>query len=151
MKLFHYFLAIGLLLSGCATQYTPPAGSATTTVVLAAPAEEMFGLGQTFSVVSGEDCGSGTILAGFHPMSGERATSRQLPVGSRQFIKAALSNSRTYPLVRSCINLVSFVPTQGMKYRMKHRFEGQSCSVELLQDDGKPPATLQAHNARACR
>jgi hypothetical protein len=50
MKLHHCFLATALLLTGCATQYVPPAGSATTTVVLVAPAEEMLGLGQTFSV-----------------------------------------------------------------------------------------------------
>jgi hypothetical protein len=151
MKILHCSLALGLLLPGCATQYSPPAGSATTTVVLVAPAEEMFGLGQTFSVVSGEDCANGSILAGFNPMSSERSTSRLLPVGTRQFIRAGLSNTRTFLLVRSCINLVSFVPTEGMKYRMRHRFEGETCQVELLQDDGKAPATLQSHNARACR
>ncbi len=144
-------LALGLLLSACATQYTPPAGSATTTIVLVAPAEEMFGLQQTFSVVSGEDCSNATTLAGFHPMSSERSTSRLLPVGTRQFIRAGLGNTRVFPLLRSCINLVSFVPTEGAKYRMRHRFEGESCNVELLQDDGKAPATLQTHNARTCR
>jgi hypothetical protein len=151
MKILHCSLALGLLLSACATQYSPPAGSATTTIALVAPAEEMFGLGQSFSVVSGEDCTNGSILAGFNPMSSERSTNRLLPIGTRQFIRVGLSNSRTFPLVRSCINLVSFVPTEGTKYRMRHRFEGESCSVELLQDDGKAPATLQTHNARACR
>ena len=140
------------LLSACVSAYVPPpAGSPTATIVLSAPEGDLFGLAQSFSVVSGEDCANGRMLASFSAMSGERTTSRLLPAATRQFVRVGQSNTRTFPLMRSCVNLVSFVPAEGANYRMRHRVEGDSCGVEVIQDDGKPVPTLQTHNARACR
>ena len=63
-----------------------------------------------------------------------------------------MSNSRSYPIIRSCTNLVSFIPEPGEKYTLRQVIAGPSCAVELRQEtDKKVPSTFQIHVAKACR
>ena len=152
MKYAYYSLVACALLSACATPYRAPENSEVATIVFAAPAAEMFGLGHNASVVSGAECSNPTTMAGFHPLSEARTSSKSIQAGSRQFLKASLSNSRSYPQLKFCINLVSFVPVTGAKYTFRQRFAGEACLVELLDESTqRPPSTLQIHDAKPCR
>ena len=151
MKLSLIVLTATAVLAGCATPYKAPQGGETATLIIQAPADEMSGLGQNMSLVSGEQCTNPQVLAGFHPLSSERLVRQAVPAGSRIYIKASLSNSRAYPRMRFCTNLASFVPVAGASYTLKQLIVGESCLMQLvLQTDQKPPPTFLPHPAKPC-
>lgn len=151
MKLNFISLSSVLVLAGCAATYKPPTGGETATLVIQAPQEEMFGLGQNMSLVSGEQCTNPQVLAGFHPLSSERVARQTVPAGTRLYVKAGLSNSRAYPRMRMCTNLISFVPVAGASYTLKQLMVGESCLLDLRQEaDQKLPATILVHPAKPC-
>ena len=151
MKPLPCLLAAASVLAACATPYNPPSSGPTAKVTFLVPQDDMFGIGQTTSVVSGEDCGGPALIANFQPLSSTRETTRDLAVGQRQYLRAFMSNSRSYPIVHSCTNLVSFIPEPGEKYTLRQVIAGPSCAVELRQEtDKKVPSTFQIHVAKAC-
>lgn len=145
-------LAATAWLTGCATAYVAPTAGPTASITFLAAADEMFGLGQNLALVDGEACQKPLLMAGFHGMSSERAAAQTVPAGNRLYLKAFLNNSRGYPTMRSCTNLVSFVPAEGARYTAQQRMVGESCALVLSQgvEKGVPPS-LQIHDARTCR
>jgi hypothetical protein len=152
MKHRYVTLSLALLLSSCATQYIQPTSGQTATISLLAPSDQMFGIGQNTSAVSGEQCDSKQSLAGFHPMMEERRFERTIPAGTRIYLRLGISSSLSYPVMKSCVHLISFVPSQGVAYSVKQSLAGQSCSFALVQQDTqKAPESLNVHNPAPCR
>lgn len=139
------------LLNACASTYVAPLSGDRATITFSAPASEMFGIAQATSLVPSEKCESQQMMAVFSMLKTESTASQAVAAGQRLYFRVFMSNTRAFPLMRSCTNLVSFIPMSGAIYSLKHKYVGETCGVELLQQsDGKPPSSLQTHNAKAC-
>jgi hypothetical protein len=151
MKLSLIVLTATAVLAGCATPYKAPQGGETATLIIQAPADEMFGLGQNMSLVSGEQCTNPQVLAGFHPLSSERLVRQAVPAGSRIYIKASLSNFTRLPA-----DALLHQPREllcrwlGASYTLKQLFVGESCLMQLvLANRPEPPPSLLATPGQA--
>jgi hypothetical protein len=151
MKNHLYRAALIPLLSACATPYLPPTLGSMARLNFTAPATEMSGLAQAVFVVSGTDCTNPLKIAGFSNLSDERAATQTIKAGSTLFLKSTLADSRTYAQLKTCVNLVSFVPLAGERYELRQRFAGKSCFTDLKEaNTGRPVNTLQLHDAKVC-
>jgi hypothetical protein len=140
-----------LLLGGCASKYIAPSSGDQANITFSAPASDMFGIAQTTSLVPSEKCENQQMMAVFSMLKTDRTASQAVAAGQRLYFRVGMSNTRAYPLMRWCTNLVNFIPQPGAIYSLKHKYVGETCSVELLQQsDSKPPPSLQTHNAKAC-
>ena len=111
----------------------------------------MFGVGQSSYVVAGENCANPGPIAKFHSMSSERESPQDVAAGTRLYLWASLTNSRSYPTMRSCSNLVSFVSMPGERYTFRQLVQEKSCTVQVVQESDKlAPSTFQFHPAKAC-
>lgn len=146
-------VAAAASLAGCAAPYKPPTSGAIATLVIEVPGENMFGITQFTSIVPDEKCANPALLAAFSPLR-TKSVSHVIQAESRIYLVADVGSSEMNGNslnLRSCKQMLSFVPRQGAQYVFKQRFVGQSCYVDLVQaGDAQVPPSLVTHSTKAC-